>query len=61
MQAVLLCRQNKLSLTALSMHRYGLATRGNVLENAWLGGMADGLLNALMAAYLAISIPPVQV
>lgn len=56
-----LCTTATLSLTARIMGRYGLATRGNVLENTWLGGTADGVLNALMAAYLAISIPPMQV
>ena len=41
--------------------RYGLKTNGNILVNAWLGGRADGALNAVIAAYLAISIPPMQV
>ena len=31
-----------------------------MLELAWLGGKADGALNALMAAFLAISLPPMQ-
>lgn len=41
--------------------RYGLQTNGNILVNAWLGGRADGVLDAVVAAYLAISIPPMQV
>ena len=41
--------------------RYGLATEGNVLVNRWLGGRAEGLLDLAIAAYLSISIPPMQV
>ncbi|KAK9809814.1 hypothetical protein WJX73_009477 [Symbiochloris irregularis] len=40
--------------------RYGQATQGNVLVNTWLGGPAEGLLDAVMAIYLSISIPPMQ-
>ena len=41
--------------------RYGLRTEGNVLVNRWLGGRAEGLLDLAIAAYLSISIPPMQV
>ena len=41
--------------------RYGLATQGDLLVNTWLGGRAEGILDAVLVAYLAISIPPVQV
>ena len=41
--------------------RYGLRTEGNVLVNSWLGGRAEGLMDLGIAAYLSISIPPMQV
>ena len=41
--------------------RYGHETQGDCLVNTWLGGKADGVLDAAMAVYLAISIPPMQV
>lgn len=41
--------------------RYGMNTQGNVLVNSWLGGLPEGLLDAVMAVYLSISIPPMQV
>ena len=41
--------------------RYGLDTQGNVLVNQWLGGLPEGVLDACMAVYLSISIPPMQV
>lgn len=41
--------------------RYGLATEGDLLVNTWLGGRAEGILDAVLVAYLAISIPPIQV
>lgn len=41
--------------------RYGLATEGNVLVNRWLGGRAEGCLDLAIAAYLSISVPPMQV
>ena len=41
--------------------RYGHQTQGDCLVNSWLGGKADGVLDAAMAVYLAISIPPMQV
>ena len=41
--------------------RYGHETQGDCLVNSWLGGKADGVLDAAMAVYLAISIPPMQV
>ena len=41
--------------------RYGHQTQGDCLVNSWLGGRADGVLDAAMAVYLAISIPPMQV
>ena len=41
--------------------RYGLETQGNVLVNNWLGGLPEGVLDAVMAVYLSISIPPMQV
>ena len=41
--------------------RYGLQTQGNVLVNQWLGGAAEGVLDAVMMVYLSISIPPMQV
>ena len=34
--------------------RYGLSTAGDVLVNRWLPGRWDGLLDVLMAAYLAV-------
>jgi hypothetical protein len=34
--------------------RYGLSTAGDVLVNRWLPGRWDGLLDGLMAAYLAV-------
>lgn len=40
--------------------RYGHETQGDCLVNSWLGGKADGVLDAAMAVYLAISIPPMQ-
>jgi hypothetical protein len=41
--------------------RYGTKTEGNVLVNEWLGGPAEGFLDLAIAAYLSISIPPMQV
>lgn len=41
--------------------RFGLATQGDLLKNSWLGGHAEGVLDAVLVAYLAISIPPIQV
>ena len=41
--------------------RYGLATQGNVLVNQWLGGVPEGVMDAVMTVYLSISIPPMQV
>lgn len=41
--------------------RYGLATQGDLLVNSWLHGRAEGVLDAVLVAYLAISIPPIQV
>lgn len=41
--------------------RFGLATQGDLLNNNWLGGHAEGVLDAVLVAYLAISIPPIQV
>lgn len=41
--------------------RYGLATEGDLLVNSWLHGRAEGVLDAVLVAYLAISIPPIQV
>ena len=41
--------------------RYGLATQGNVLVNTWLGGRWEGILDLAVAAYLSISVPPMQV
>ncbi|KAK9906824.1 hypothetical protein WJX75_008674 [Coccomyxa subellipsoidea] len=40
--------------------RYGTKTEGNVLVNEWLGGPAEGFLDLAIAAYLSISIPPMQ-
>ena len=40
--------------------RYGAATEGNILVNSWLGGSAEGILDLAIAAYLSISVPPVQ-
>ena len=34
--------------------RYGLSTAGDILVNRWLPGRWDGLLDVLMAAYLAV-------
>lgn len=42
--------------------RYGLQTEGNLLVNDWLGGgRGEGWLDAAVLAYLAISMPPIQV
>jgi hypothetical protein len=41
--------------------RYGLATEGDLLVNRWLHGRAEGVFDAVLVAYLAISIPPIQV
>ena len=41
--------------------RYGAGTEGNVLVNEWLGGPAEGVLDLAIAAYLSISVPPMQV
>lgn len=41
--------------------RYGAKTEGNILVNNWLGGHAEGFLDLAMAAYLSISVPPMQV
>lgn len=41
--------------------RYGAKTEGNVLVNEWLGGPAEGFLDLAIAAYLSISVPPMQV
>ncbi len=41
--------------------RYGLATEGDLLVNSWLHGRAEGVLDGVLVAYLAISIPPIQV
>lgn len=41
--------------------RYGLGTQGNVLVNTWLGGRWEGALDLAVAAYLSISVPPMQV
>ena len=41
--------------------RYGTKTEGNVLVNEWLGGPAEGFLDLAIAAYLSISVPPMQV
>lgn len=41
--------------------RYGLATEGDLLVNSWLHGRAEGVLDVVLVAYLAISIPPIQV
>ena len=41
--------------------RYGLATEGDLLVNSWLHGRAEGIFDAVLVAYLAISIPPIQV
>lgn len=41
--------------------RYGLQTQGDLLVNDWLGGgRAEGCLDAVVLAYLAISMPPIQ-
>ncbi len=40
--------------------RFGAATAKSLLSNAWLGGGAwDGLLDAAVALYLCVSIPPI--
>ncbi len=41
--------------------RYGDKTQGNILVNRWLGGPAEGVLDLAIAAYLSISVPPMQV
>ena len=41
--------------------RYGDRTEGNILVNRWLGGPAEGVLDLTIAAYLSISVPPMQV
>lgn len=41
--------------------RYGAKTEGNILVNTWLGGPAEGFLDLAIAAYLSISVPPMQV
>ena len=41
--------------------RYGDKTQGNILVNRWLGGPAEGILDLAIAAYLSISVPPMQV
>ena len=41
--------------------RYGDRTQGNILVNSWLGGPAEGVLDLAIAAYLSISVPPMQV
>lgn len=41
--------------------RYGDRTQGNILVNQWLGGPAEGVLDLAIAAYLSISVPPMQV
>ena len=41
--------------------RYGDRTEGNILVNSWLGGPAEGVLDLAIAAYLSISVPPMQV
>ena len=41
--------------------RYGDRTQGNILVNRWLGGPAEGVLDLAIAAYLSISVPPMQV
>ena len=41
--------------------RYGDKTEGNILVNRWLGGPAEGILDLAIAAYLSISVPPMQV
>lgn len=41
--------------------RYGDRTQGNILVNRWLGGRAEGVLDLAIAAYLSISVPPMQV
>ena len=40
--------------------RFGAATAGDILVNTWLGGRAEGVMDAAVVAYLAISMPPVQ-
>ena len=40
--------------------RFGSDTAGDILVNTWLGGRAEGFLDAAVTCYLAISIPPVQ-
>ena len=40
--------------------RFGDDTKGDCLVNTWLGGRAEGYLDAAMAGYLSISIPPMQ-
>ncbi|CAK0750260.1 hypothetical protein CVIRNUC_001976 [Coccomyxa viridis] len=40
--------------------RYGDKTQGNILVNRWLGGPAEGVLDLAIAAYLSISVPPMQ-
>ena len=41
--------------------RFGRDTAGDILVNTWLGGRAEGFLDLAVTAYLAISMPPVQV
>ncbi|GAQ81504.1 Amino acid transporter protein [Klebsormidium nitens] len=39
--------------------RYGAATKGNILQNEWIGGKGwQGLLNVFMCLYIAVSGPP---
>eukprot|EP00898_Chlorokybus_atmophyticus_P002369 jgi/Chlat1/3132/Chrsp21S03361 len=41
--------------------RYGASTEDDILVNEWLGGgTAYGILNVLMALYLALSLPPIE-
>lgn len=39
---------------------HGMATSGNILGNEWLPLRAQGVLDAVMAVYLGISIPPIS-
>lgn len=42
--------------------RYGHRTASDLLVNDWLGGKRlEGVLDAAVVGYLAISLPPIQV
>jgi hypothetical protein len=41
--------------------RYGLATQGDVLVNAWLPGRWDGALDAAVVVYLSVCMAPIAV